>query len=935
MPSGRGALFVIAVGLWSSAIPSPAQPQVKYVCIDMGLDDEFLELDIPRLVVGCAKVDCCPGCPGPPYKIEWEIRVAGELVAGAEFRMVGADRQAERRLRLNGRPIRGGVIAVDPGRSALTGVEFDPAAAKVAIHPRIRLDRPALKRVLEKARRAPLAAGMDLDFDAAARTLSTATIALEQRIGTTVVNHWELEVQFQLCTPIGVLPTRCGAETWECVGPHHISGAMRQVVVDPTERRRLYGVSANGGLWVLDDVDNYPAQLWRPLTDSLPRLRFRTMAVAPGNGRVLYAANSVKELSVAPIRVYSEMYRSDDRGLTWSPPMQDPNMGVIHRIAVHPANENVVFAASSTGLWKLPSAGAGWARLRSDDCMDLALDPTDSSIIYAAVRDIGIFKSFTSGSDWGAAPLLTRDPNTANRSAIKLDLGRSRGAVAETPVDRTVVVRFGDEICISHTAGEGGDSAWRRTVPFVPDPNGNNLVVLNNDLAGGTGRRSDTNPRRGGEWNNCLAVDPRDPNHILVGSVGLLESRDGGLTWSRRSRDVSRGIPHEDQQSIAFDAQTPDLVYVANDGGIFSSIDGGASWPRPRMGFGTTDPAIGRGTYLARGLVTAEIRRSVVADGRAFAAIDHSGFVVSDDFNNRWQFLLNNADDSGAHGHESSCVFRCPASPDRFYVIDVRDALRLKQIDFVRSGGLIQTPELRTLSARSAGFPVGGAYFPEQAIYQDNVLGPFAVTVAGDERRLIFGARRSEGSAGGLIETIRIAADGTLDSEVFDPNGDTLFVALAFAPTDPNHAFAIDQNGGLFERNGDTGPFTPLGQWMLPDGDRFPLRLLVVEAPTLRIYALAQHSLGRFDHASSTWTTVHTWPDQEETFLSLAIEPSDPNSLALGTSRGVYVSSSAGSAWSPLQGRLPRVPVSELTFNQQYLYAATYGRGLWRCIVCK
>jgi hypothetical protein len=73
------------------------------------------------------------------------------------------------------------------------------------------------------------------------------------------------------------------------------------------------------------------------------------MAVAPSNGATLYAANSVKELSTAPIRVYSEIYRSRTRGITWRA-VHANDMGVVHRIAVHGSNPDIVFAATSTGL---------------------------------------------------------------------------------------------------------------------------------------------------------------------------------------------------------------------------------------------------------------------------------------------------------------------------------------------------------------------------------------------------------------------------------------------------------------------------------------------------------------------------------------------------------------------------------------------------------
>jgi len=271
----------------------------------------------------------------------------------------------------------------------------------------------------------------------------------------------------------------CKNAVWENVGPKHISGAMRQIVVDPTDRRRLYSVSANGGIWRLDNVDNYPNEVWRPLTDTdeVSNLRFRTMVVAPTNGRVLYAANSMKELRSAPIQVYSEIYRSGNRGNNWRA-IQQAGMGVVHRILVHPANPNVVFAATSTGLWRLDDfTNQSWTNLFADDCLDAALDPDDSSIIFLGVRNRGIFKSFTSGAIWTVDPIIDFiAANANNRRVTKIALGRLNSDNTEqASTSRTVVVRFGDEICVNRTSGEGGATAWQRVQITSP----------NNTMAGG------------------------------------------------------------------------------------------------------------------------------------------------------------------------------------------------------------------------------------------------------------------------------------------------------------------------------------------------------------------------------------------------------------------------------------------------------------------
>ncbi|MDQ3014215.1 MAG: hypothetical protein M3X11_26350, partial [Acidobacteriota bacterium] len=571
----------------------------------------------------------------------------------------------------------------------------------------------------------------------------------------------------------------CKQASWENIGPKHISGAMRQIVIDPTNRRRLYAVSANGGIWQLANIDKYPSTVWHPLTDGLRNsltdlpasLHFRTMAVAPSNGQVLYAANAVKELRADSIRVYSEIYRSNTRGVSWRA-IHQPKMGVVHRLVVHPAHPNIVFAATSTGLWRQDELFIGtWSNLFPKDCLDLALDPDDSSIMYLGVREQGIYKSFTSGSTWTNVPILDFDAAVAGseRQMIKISLGRyNSNATQQTPTTRTVVVRFGNEICVNQASGEGGAAAWQRATAA--------------SLDGGRTSRSDTNPPHNHEWYKCLAVDPFDPKHILIGASVLLESKNGGVSWSERA------LPHEDVHSLVFDQETPHLVYIANDGGLFSSIDGGTSWPSMRLSHtsppsnvpsgsltGSNGLPTDRGLNLAMGLITSEFVHAVVRAGRCVATIDHTGFILSEKFDNRWQFLFNSPDSSGRHGnHERGTIFTCPASLNRFYMFNLAPgddptnvSNRLAQFDFTHTDGFVNAPAspFNFLSPFRASFPVSDreenavVYKPEHLVYNENFPGPFAARFSSTrkERLLLFGAAEPSRFT---IQSLRLATDG-------------------------------------------------------------------------------------------------------------------------------------------------------------------------------
>jgi photosystem II stability/assembly factor-like uncharacterized protein len=122
-----------------------------------------------------------------------------------------------------------------------------------------------------------------------------------------------------------------------------------------------------------------------------------------------------------------------------------------------------------------------------------------------------------------------------------------------------------------------------------------------------------------------VAVDPRDPNHLLMGTdVGLLSSRNGGRSWSPEAPGLIMGavfaiafsgdggtvvcgaptgifrLAHgfwtlaaapdaaAPVREVAF-GSAPDRIYLSGNGSLFISVDGGQSYRRLQEGPGGAD----------------------------------------------------------------------------------------------------------------------------------------------------------------------------------------------------------------------------------------------------------------------------------------------------------------------------------------------------------
>jgi photosystem II stability/assembly factor-like uncharacterized protein len=125
----------------------------------------------------------------------------------------------------------------------------------------------------------------------------------------------------------------------------------------------------------------------------------------------------------------------------------------------------------------------------------------------------------------------------------------------------------------------------------------------------------------GGTWLNAdvglflnaaltVAVDPRDPNHLLMGTdIGLLASSNGGLSWSQEASGLISGAVF----AIAFSRDGKSVVSTTPNG-VFRLGDG--QWSRA---------AIPDGAAPARELVFGS------APDRIYLLGDRSLFISNDD----------------------------------------------------------------------------------------------------------------------------------------------------------------------------------------------------------------------------------------------------------------------------------------------------------------
>jgi hypothetical protein len=205
---------------------------------------------------------------------------------------------------------------------------------------------------------------------------------------------------------------------------------------------------------------------------------------------------------------------------------------------------------------------------------------TAAAAVDAAVSDEQKEEFRVRAAQFTAAP--RREPPEGGRRTRK-----SRESTAEPVAGETPAEEISNEYLAvgQHLAGPPSPTGpqWRSLGPYTI-PNGQTYGSSRVNVSGRVA---------------AIAVDPRDPAHVLCGAAngGVWESHDRGASWAPRT-DYQATLA---VGAIAFDPRNPATVYCGTGegnwwaflgAGILRSTNGGASWSTL-----CTAPFVGQGFY--------------------------------------------------------------------------------------------------------------------------------------------------------------------------------------------------------------------------------------------------------------------------------------------------------------------------------------------------
>lgn len=686
------------------------------------------------------------------------------------------------------------------------------------------------------------------------------------------------------------------------LGPAVAGGRITAVVGVPNHPEIYYAGSAAGGVFKSEDG----ATTWRYVSSQIPVPSVGAMAIAPSNPNLVWVGTGEANLR-NDISPGGGVFFSPDAGASWrSMGLQD--VGQIANIVVSPANPEVVFVAAfghawapnaERGVFRSTDGGRTWKKvLYVDDktgASDLVMDPSNPMILYAGMwqaqrypwmmvsggNSSGLYRSTDGGETWQ-----------------KLSGGLPKGLVGRIGL----AVAPGNPKHIYALVESKDGVLWDSS-----DYGEHWTKVSDNYLL-------NARPFYFGH----LFVAPNDENKIYFLSFDIVLSTDGGKT----ARIISRGV-HPDHHALWIDPRDPNRLIEGNDGGVYTSWNGGQTWQ-------------------FRDSLPIEQFYSIALDDRVPYTIcgglqDNSGWCGPSHTlsrgpiaNNEWWTTVGGDGQYVVPGLSASKLIYSDSQDGEIEVLD-REAGRPRHIrPYLQNQGDMPISELKYRFNWTAPIAVSPAndkdvYLGANVLFHSSDAGEHWTPISPDLTR---NDKSKQVVTGGDILKDLSSAE----------NYDTI-LAISLSPLDPKVIWVGTDDGNIqvTQDGGQSWSNVAKNIGQLPQWGRIrQIEASPITAGTAyvavdfhelddhRPYVFKTHDFGK------TWTAINRGlPNQ-----SAHVIREDPNRrglLVLGTETGLFYSTDEGDHWTALMSGFPATPVYDLKFEKRNhdLAIGTHGRGLY------
>ncbi len=302
-------------------------------------------------------------------------------------------------------------------------------------------------------------------------------------------------------------------------------GRTNALAFHPTDSLIFWVATPLGGLWKTIDG----GQSYEPLGDDLPFLAVSAVVVDQENPETIYIALSDRVWYGPPS---IGVYKSTDGGANWEPTslsfkfLDDAR---IYWMEADPNDPRTIMTATADGLYRTEDGFATNEKVSSGSVCDVKFMPGSSEVLYYVTNNsTGFFKSTDGGKSF----------------SFNYRVGDGYKRLLVTPLDtsKVYVCTAGDErLYLSSDAGESLSGS-------------RNLASI--EVTDGI----------------CIFSQLSDSD-IYAGWFNLHHSTDEGQNFTQVSDWLGRfGLPlvHVDYRNAFCNPLQPELIYLCNDGGVYT-----------------------------------------------------------------------------------------------------------------------------------------------------------------------------------------------------------------------------------------------------------------------------------------------------------------------------------------------------------------------------